>query len=251
MKKSTISILLIMVFFPLVSQPNEPSESNLTFGADIVSRYIWRGINLGGPSPHVQPYIEYAAGNSGLAIGFWGSYGLGAGSALTEADLYISYTPVDYLTFTVTDYFFPSDIPFSRDRYFNYKEGETSHTIEGMVSFNGTESFPISVLFAMNLYGADGTDPDGENYFAKYLELGYSTTYRDTGIDVFAGMALDNPDTAQGAEGWYGESAGLINLGITLSKNIRFSEAISVPAFSSLVLNPEAGNIYMVIGLSF
>jgi hypothetical protein len=251
MKKSIISILSTMVFFPLLSQTDEPKESGLTFGTDIVSRYIWRGINLGGPSPHVQPSIEYAAGNSGLTFGFWGSYGLGAGLALTEADFYIAYTPVDFLTFTLTDYFFPSDVPLSEDRYFNYREGETGHTIEGMVSFNGTGSFPLSLLFAINLYGADGTGVDGKNYYAKYLELGYTADYRGTGVGVFAGMALDNPDTERGAVGWYGDSGGLINLGITFARNIRIGQAISVPLFSSLIFNPEAGNIYIVTGLTF
>lgn len=251
MKKTLSMVLTALSIYSGAFLASAQETSNLDFGADIASRYIWRGINLGGPSPHIQPYIEYAVGNSGLAAGFWGSYGLGAGSAITEADFYLSYTPVDFFTLTVTDYFFPSDTPFGGDEYFNYRKGATGHTIEGMVRFNGTEKIPFSLMFAINLYGADGTDPMGNNYYAKYIEAGYSFSAGDASIETFAGFALDNPDTAMGASGWYGDSGGLINLGITISGNIRFPETIALPAFSSLVFNPEAGNIFMVFGLSF
>jgi hypothetical protein len=249
MKNGLITLLMALLFYPSVSQTITPTETGFTFNADAVSRYIWRGINLGGPSPHIQPSIEYSAGK--LAIGVWSSYGLGAGSEITEVDFYVSYAPVDYFTFTVTDYYFPSDIPFARGNYFNLSRGETGHTIEGMACFNGTRGFPVSVTFAMNLYGVDGTDERGKNYFAKYLELGYSTDFRETQITTFAGMALDNPNTAEGATGWYGDSRGIINLGAGLSKTIRFTDAITLPAFSTLIFNPEAGNIFLVAGLNF
>jgi hypothetical protein len=248
MKKRLITLLMVLMVYPLMSQTTR-NGSDFNFNADAVSRYIWRGINLGGPSPHIQPSIEYSV--AGLAIGVWSSYGLGAGSEITEVDLYISYSPSDYFTFTVTDYFFPSDTPFSRGNYFNLSKGKTGHTIEGMAGFNGTPGFPVWVIFAMNLYGVDGTDENGKNYNAKYLELGYSATFREIEIGTFAGMALDNPNTAGGATGWYGDSRGIINLGISLSKSIRFTDTVSLPVFSSLVFNPEAGNIFLVGGLNF
>jgi hypothetical protein len=54
----------------------ENGNSNFSIGADAVSRYIWRGLNLGGATPHIQPFMEYSFGETGLAIGAWGSYGL-------------------------------------------------------------------------------------------------------------------------------------------------------------------------------
>ena len=43
-------------------------------------------------------------------------------------------------------------------------------------------------------FGADGTDEEGNNYYAKYLEVGYSASIGELGIKPFTGMALDNPD---------------------------------------------------------
>lgn len=254
MKKKTMFMAAIMmagICMPgIVFGQDEEKSSNLSFGADVVSRYIWRGLNLGGSSPHVQPYIEYAFGESGLAIGAWGSYSTGLGMAGAEADLYISWSPIEALNLTLTDYFFPSDQPFERNDYFNYKKNETGHTLEAMLTLGGTEAFPLYATFAMNLYGADGVNEKGENYLAKYIEIGYGKEFGDTALDVFLGMAPDNPKTDEGGEGWYGDSAGIINLGLSLSKSIQVADK-TLPVFSSMIFNPEAGNFYLVLGLSF
>ncbi len=233
-----------------VLRAQERKFSNFSTGADIVSRYIWRGLNLGGNSPHIQPWIEYRFGGSGLAAGVWGSHSLGASSIGTEADLYVSYTPATAVTITVTDYFFPSDVPFASDRYFNYDRETTGHTFEGMICFNGTEKLPLTAAFAMNMYGADGVNENGNNMLAKYLEIGYSGNIGEITYLIFSGFALDNPDEEAGAIGWYGNSAGMINLGLGISKEIPISESISIPVRSSLIFNPEAENIYLVFSLN-
>ncbi len=243
--------ICLMSFFPSSILPAQDNgSSNFSMGADVVNRYVWRGLNLGGSSPHVQPYMEYAFGESGLAIGAWGSYSLGLGLAGTEADLYISYTPVDWLNVTLNDYFFPVDEPFERNDYFNYKEDETGHTFEAMLTLGGTESIPVYATFAMNIFGDDGVNELGEKYNAKYLELGYNGAFSDFEYSTFVGFALDDPNTDAGGEGWYGDSAGLINLGVTFAKEYTIAEK-SLPVFTSLIFNPEAGNIYLVFGVSF
>ncbi len=42
----------------------------MSVGADIVNRYIWRGTDFG-RSPSIQPTVEFDTG--GLALGFWGA----------------------------------------------------------------------------------------------------------------------------------------------------------------------------------
>ena len=252
MKKPTkllVCAFLICVMHVSTLRAQENTPSNLSFGADMVSRYVWRGLNLGGSSPHIQPFIEYSFGETGLSIGAWGSYSLGL-NAGTEADLYLSYAPVDWLNITFTDYFFPQDIPFERSDYFNYKEDETVHTFEAMVTVGGSDDIPFYATFAINLYGADGINEKGENYNAKYIEAGYLGNYQDFEFALFAGFAPDDPKTEAGGMGWYSDKPGLINLGISLGKDVEVA-GIIVPVFSSLIFNPEAGNIFIVAGLSF
>ncbi len=243
------SAVFICVFFvPAVSA--QENSSNFSMGADMVSRYVWRGINLGGPSPAIQPFAEYSFGESGLSIGAWGSYSTGFGLYGAEADLYISFDATDWLNFTITDYFFPSDEAFEANDYFNYSSDETGHTIEAMVTVGGSDAVPFYATFAINIFGDDGVDENGDKYNAKYLEVGYNRAFQDFDASIFAGFALDDPKTDLGGAGWYGDDAGIINLGITISKDIKIVDK-SLPVFSSLIFNPEAGNFYIVAGVSF
>ena len=246
------SLALLIIF--LVSHASvygQESPTHFSIGADFVSRYIWRGVDLGGSSPHVQPYVEYAFGESGLTLGAWASESLGGTPVGAEADLYLNYSFMDMFTVGLTDYFFPSDFSFSRDHYFDYHKETTGHTFEAMVSFNGTDDLPLSVLFAINIYGADGINEKGNAAHASYLEVGYSHSYEKTDVTVFAGAALHDPKEEKGAVGWYGNnSAGIINLGATISKSLKISETFSLPVSSSLIFNPEAENIYIVFGLT-
>lgn len=251
---------------------NAQEESSWSVGADVASRYIWRGVNLGGSSPSIQPYIEYGFGSAdhAFAIGAWGAYATSGTTTGQEADLYLSYSYKEMFSITLTDYFFPDETLDSQE-YFNYNmdwdkinlgtEAQTGHVLEAAIAFNGTESFPLSIMLAMNVWGADSRAYDQDNgvmvaddkiVMSKYLELGYSTALKDCNLDVFAGFALDNPDIDNGEPaGFYGqENAGVINMGITLSKEVKITENFSLPVFGSLIANPEAENLFMVFGVS-
>lgn len=264
-RKWLIILLIISAFSgSCIAQIAESQEdSPWSVGADLMSRYVWRGLNLGGSSPSIQPGLEYSFGSAdhAFAIGAWGAYSLSGTQTGQEADLYLTYTLKDLLSFTVTDYFFPDETS-ARYQYFNYNMDQTGHLVEAAIGFNGTEKIPVSLLFAMNIWGADAQKykeeagvmlPQNGIVMSKYVELGYSTEIKGVALDVFAGMCLDAPDTAKGEpSGFYGqESAALINLGFSLSKEIRISDSYSLPVSGSLVCNPEAGNVFIVFGISF
>ncbi len=113
---------------------------------------------------------------------------------------------------TFTDYFFP-DETIGRNKYFNYnmdwdkinsgEKDQTGHLLEAAISFNGTEKIPVSLMFAMNVWGADAQKykdeagvmvPEDKIVMSKYIELGYSTEVKGLAVDVFAGMTFDNPE---------------------------------------------------------
>jgi len=75
------------------------NESPFDFSADIVSRYVWRGMLFGG-TPHVQLTASYSKG--GFSAGVWGSYGVAM--PFYEIDLFASYS-LSAFTFTIFDYF--------------------------------------------------------------------------------------------------------------------------------------------------
>ncbi len=276
MNQTTKFFSLILIFFMSAGNlfaQEEIKESPWSIGADLTSRYIWRGINLGGSSPSIQPYLEFGFGTDkhAFTIGAWGAYSTSGIQTGQEADVYLSYTLNETFSFTLTDYFFPDEIS-GRNDYFNRnmnwekintgEKDQTGHVVEAAIAFHGVEDFPISIMFAMNIWGADAQKhfeqsgnmvADDKIVMSKYLEFGYSTEFQDLSLNLFAGLALDNPEIDKGEPtGFYGqENAGLINLGLTLSKEIQITDKYALPISASLITNPEAGNIFMVFAVSF
>jgi len=271
-KLKFLSILFALFFAAGNVFAQDEGDSPFSAGVDLVSRYVWRGSNLGGSSPAIQPTVEFAFGSEdhSFALGAWGSYSFSGTQTSQEADLYLSYTLKDMFSLTVYDYFFPDETA-GRNNYFNYNmdwasindgtKDQTGHLLEADLSFNGTDNIPVSVLFAINFWGADSRKYSEESgvmvaqdgiVMSKYLELGYSADVKGVALDVFAGLALDDPKEELGEPyGFYGQrSMGVVNLGLTVSKDIQITDKFALPVFGSVITNPEAENIFLVFGIS-
>jgi len=261
MNKFFKTISGIILFASIAFNAFSQEESPVQLGADAMSRYIWRGVNLGGSSPSLQPWIKYNMkskdSNHVLSLGAWGAYTFSE-TTNQEVDLYLTYTFKNVVSLTVTDYFFPIDNSFdNRNNYFDYNKDSTSHVFEGVISFNGTEKIPFTFLFGMNFYGNDARkiNDDGSTgkiFMTKYVELGYKKNIKGVDFNAFVGAALDKPNKDRGELGFYGnKTAGVINLGLKVSKSIQISDKYSLPVQASIITNPEAENIFMVFGISF
>ncbi len=254
--------LAAMIFLSVISvNAFSQNESPVQLGADVMSRYIWRGVSLGGSSPSIQPWIKYNISSKDsshvLTAGAWGAYTFSE-TTNQEVDLYLTYTFKNVISLTVTDYFFPADNSFdNRNNFFEYDKDSTSHVFEGVISFNGTEKIPFTFLFGMNFYGNDArkVNSDGSTgniFMTKYVELGYKKNIKGVDFNAFVGAALDKPNKDKGELGFYGnKTSGVINLGLKVSKSIQISDKYALPIQASIITNPEAENIFMVFGISF
>lgn len=230
----------------------------LNVGADLVSRYIWRGQNYGN-SVAIQPTLALDA--FGFSIGAWGSYGLSRYTYwvddttsiednYTEMDLFICYT-YKYFTLMLTDYFVPIPIDtLPGANYFNWKNQSTWHTLELTLILDGPEKFPVQFMAATLVYGADkGKDSTGiygtgaDNNFSTYFELSYQFDVKGFGIKPFIGGIPFGSS-------WFGPKAGINNVGINVSKEIPISRKFSLPLQSTLVFNPISKKAYLVFILS-
>ncbi len=241
------------------------SKVSLDFGADLVSRYIWRGQQLNGNVPNIQPGIELDY--RGLSFGVWGSFSVAGSNVSQEVDLYLAKSFFkDIFTLTVTDYFFPTE--FGNYKYFRYGKDSTGHVFEGMLSYNGVDKFPLTAMLAVNFYGADAAkinnDPTSADFnkktgiqYSTYIEVGYPFEVKDVSLNAFMGMSATTPMKADtlvgyvGESGYYGSKAGVVNFGITASKSIKISKEYSLPLTVSLITNPQAQKIYFVFGMTF
>lgn len=262
MRKYLYLIIILSFSLSLFAQEPEPGsaqtdESPFSLGVDITNRYVWRGLNLGGNAPSIQPSLAFSFGNEkhALSIGTWGAYSMGGTQMFQEADLFLTYSYSEIVSVTLTDYFFPDDMGTS-PKYFDYGKNTTGHLYEATLGLNGPERFPISLVFAMNFFGADARKINddgsaGDIFMSKYIELGYAHSVKGVDVNYFIGAALDNPDEDRGEIGFYGnQSMGLINLGVSASKSIEVTEKFSIPISTSLIFNPDSERIFLVLGIS-
>jgi hypothetical protein len=230
MQLGILMLLLSQSAIPVIAQDG----AKLDVGADIYSRYVWRGTDFGN-APAIQPWASYS--NSGFTIGAWGSYSTNSNSE-QEADLFLSYDIGETATLTITDYFFPNGMT-TGNNYFQYKEDSTGHVFEGTASYNGTSYFPISLSVSYNFFGAD---PDN----ALYFELGYANTLKKVGYNIFVGGGTGD----YYLHGENDNNFGIVNMGVSLSREVEISDKFSLPLSGSLILNPTAESIFIVFGFS-
>lgn len=232
-------LLISFTGFSQEDENNKSTSSNWDLGASVQSRYIWRGINLGGNSSSIQPSIAYSTGI--FTIGAWGAYSIGSDQVGQEADLYVTVAPLDFLSFMVTDYFFPVERT-GNQKYFDYGD-RTGHVFEAMASFL-SDNFPIGFMVATNFAGADKKE-NGDQSFSTYIEANYGVSAGFIDINLFIGAVFGDDG------GYYGtDGSGLINLGLGVSKAIKITESWSLPVDAALIYNPDVENIFITFGIT-
>jgi uncharacterized protein (TIGR02001 family) len=219
------------------AQEDKP-VSKFSTGVDLFNRYVWRGLDYGS-SPSIQPTIEYAH-KSGLKVGYWGSFNtLGN---YNEIDFYISYS-ISSFDLVLTDYFFPeSGIPSSKTfRYLNFDNETTGHGTEISLFWNGSEKLPLTLMAGTFFWGAD-KNVDGNQNYSTYFEAKYEFETKAGALEAIVGFTP--------AKGLYGNTLGIINMGLGTKKEIKITDHFSLPVQSAVIVNPQISNIYLVFGIS-
>ncbi len=205
------------------------AKAQFSVGADLVSRYVFRGVDFG-DAPAIQPTVEYAAGN--FAIGAWGSYALSANSStgwasLNEADLYLSYGFDFGLSLGLTDYYYPGS------KWGEFGDEISSHALELNLGFE-TGGLSLAGNYMLN----NSIDGAGAEDGIMYFEAGYAFE----NVDVFLGAG----------DGWHSDDTefAVVNIGLGTSKEIKFSETFSLPVFGQVILNPNTEQLHLVVGIS-
>jgi hypothetical protein len=268
-KKFTTVFLIVLLALPAMqvfSQDDPPAVAagngaSISLGADLVSRYIWRGRDYGN-SPSIQP--NFAVSVAGFKAGAWGCYGFAQHSKkindstivnmgnYAEFDLYLSYT-FKWFTLQVTDYFFPNMLsPNDGNKYYNYKNATTGHTFEASLIFAGPEKFPLQFSVNTMFYGADKNKDSlgvygmgSSNNYSTYIEAAYIFKIKKIGVDLkpfIGGIPFGSV--------LYGDYAGIMNCGLTASKSLTITEKFSMPLYVSLITNPQAESVFFVFGIT-
>jgi hypothetical protein len=212
-------------------------------GADFVSRYLWRGMEFGS-APNIQPAFFLAC--KGFELGFWGSYAFNSSElASEESDIYLTYTyALDSdmtMSFALTDYYYPNaGIGWGNFNNYNDKSGAGAHMVEMGFSLTGPTGLPLGISAYCNVFN----DP-GHNV---YFQLDYPLAIGETDLNLTLGAT----GGSQANPNYYGtEKFAVINMGMQISKTIKLSESLSIPANISYTMNPRLEKSYITLGLSF
>jgi len=234
----TLALLLMLTGSTLLSAGNnDSSKVDLSLGADLVSRYVWRGLLLGNGAS-VQPAMGLTY--KGLSFGSWASYSL-SHSAFQEVDLYLTYS-IGSVTLGINDYYNPNDSLGINNDYFNFGKSPTLHSFEPFITISEIGGTGFSTTAGVFIYGND-RDEDGNNLYSSYLELSYAASVKDFGLELFGGATFK--------EGYYAEKAAIVNLGATISKEIKVTDSFTIPCFGSFIVNPDKQNVFFVFGVTF
>jgi hypothetical protein len=230
MKSPKISILALL--FVLATVTASFAQLSASAGADLVSRYLWRGWDFGN-SAAVQPALAVStpAGEGSFEIGAWGSFGvaggIGTSDAFNENDLYASFS-YEQFSFVLTDYFFPG---YSGDDGF-FKFGDDGAHILELGAAVEQDIFSASAYYAFS--APEGTEK------SFYVELGVTPPLEleDVGMSLFIG----------GGNGFYdfvdtGEDTKFVvtNIGVTVSRGM-FA--------STWAVNPDQKTSFLVFMVS-
>jgi len=220
--KKTAALLTLIAGLGMGFQGTAQAEG-FDIGADVVSRYVWRGAEFG-DGIAAQPWLTYTFDGIGIEAGAWGSFDIDGDDA-NEVDLYVT-VPVGPVSLTVTDYYFP-DYEGGDDDVFDYGHDAEEHILEASI---GYEYENLSLMAAINISG------DDEN--SKYVEAGYGFYDKD---DYTATAFIGAGDEVYTADGNAEGNFNVVNVGLTVTKDI-FS--------ASYMINPDQETSYLVLGVT-
>jgi hypothetical protein len=235
MKTKYLALKLFVVLWSfccaslLQAQEDTLHSVSTSANVDLVSRYIWRGIDIG-HAPGIQPSLS--AVWKGFTLGAWGSYKL-TGAGGQETDFYITKS-VGFVTVAVWDYWNFYDTA-SMD-FFNYDNKTTAHLLEAQILLSGGKNLPFNFLASFFFHGAD---PSRSIYF----ELQYVHKYKLADLLVFAGY--------QAKGNYYAPQKGFVNVGCTVKKYVQITDRFTLPVTLSLISNPVVKSTWLVAAIGF
>lgn len=241
MKKKLLLLTIMLMMSSMInvqaqtdSVKNVQTQSDLEFHlhGDVVSGYLWRGLDLG----HVSLQPEMSLSWKGLSLSAWGSVGLSDHKDNRELDLTLSYE-IGGLSFGVIDYWTDSN----NNRFFYYKNDNTGHSFEGFVSY---DFGPLSASWQTFFAGSDFQEDSGKRAFSSYFEVAAPFRFATCDWDAAIGFVPWKSDC------YSTNGFRLINLSLQATKEIKISRTFSLPVFGQLVANPNEQTLYFIFGFT-
>jgi len=212
-------------------------KTQVYIATDIVSQYIWRGLDYGGVS--IQPSIGIT--KKGFSLTAYGNVGFDTEQTKTLG-LSLGYQGKG-LTVMLTDFWY-SDA-FTPDgkfpsKYFGYSAHTTTHIYEALLGYNFKY---MSVEWNTIFGGYDYYKSDEGRAYSTYIEI--AAPFRISAVDFKAHVGITP------WEGYYADGFNVVNTGIKATKTFYISDKLAIPVSTQIIANPYTEQVYMVAGIGF
>lgn len=251
MKKLFALALAAITFMPVSAQ----DKVTATASADLVTRYMWRGIDMAGVS--IQPELNLAW--QGLSLDIEGSNPLEKDGGVQDLNVTLGYSLYGF-NIGVTDYWTADVDP--RNRYFYYGgETECPHQLEANIGY--TCKYGSLQAYTM-VYGND-FKIDGNHAYSTYIELSVPFKLGGLDWDVRAGVtpfesagttyeevvttATGKRVTYTRGDWMYGESFTCNLASVRATKEFEFRK-FKLPVYVELHTNPYLQRANLVFGIA-
>ena len=242
MKSLVLTLVLLLSIGLFLYAQNDESKFSANASFKIVSKYMFRGVEMT-KDPNIvgEAYIGY----KGWSLGMWATTNYSG--TFYEPDIYISYAPKNFV-FTLYDF----DMGQGKD-YFNFNNKNTTHIDELSVKYTISDKIPLSLTIGTTIWGADKKidfyDSTGQavlkdaNNFSTYVEAIYPFIVKEIAITPTIGF-VTNESYTYGSKGF-----SFINIGVSFEKRIRISDKLSIPVGYSFIYNQSQKHAYSVMSI--
>lgn len=220
----------LLTFLCLLGSLASLSAQSFRIDADLVSHYMWRGINCGGLS--LQPSLTFEV--KGFSITAWGSTEFR--TEFNEVDLSIQYEYKGLYIRLLDVFCQENDKQF---RYFNFKSKETNHSVELGVRYRICDKVPLTFAWYTNLFGKDYLD-NGKRAWSTYIEASYPFDVKFMEIKPEVGITPWN--------GKYARQFNVVNIGVQGLKSFRITDKVHIPVWVKFTVNPYREKAYVSFG---
>ena len=220
--------------------------------ADVVSHYMWRGLDKGGFSVQPQATVRW----QGLSLQMYGSAGLNKEDN-DELDLSLRYERAGF-SIGVTDYWQTGIDP--KDRYLYYSQRHGAHRFEGTVGY----TCPYGSLHAYTMFGGNDFKRSGKRAYSTYVELSVPfelggikwtaragmSPFESAGYDeIFNDVGFFGDETHVEPHYTYADGAACVLASLRATREITLHD-LRIPVFAELHGNPYLQKATLVFGLS-
>jgi len=221
-----------------------PKHVGLTYtvGADVVSNYIWRGIQVAGLG--VQP--DLAVGYGGLYLDVWASmnatdWTFQTPSAATgnafypELDLTLGFCRWGLDIKYMHMYYFDKYLNGERSQFFDFSNREVGGiTQEWRIKYRVSNKLPLHVMWCTRTWGRDGYLALGKRAYSSYFEVGYEFALpHELTLDANLGMT-----PWKSFYTLYQADFAVVNMHLKLHRSWELDPHCLMNVFAELMLNP-------------